>query len=316
MVTSKRRQKNSKPKMLVFFLFLAVIFWMLTKFSKEYTATVSSFVSYDNIPESNALGLENAENIDFDLSANGFEFLLFKLKTPTIQIDVSKYYNRDNGLAAVTNADLIKEVTKQLNKDRAVTNVYPKELSIALDAIVSKKIPVKVSMDITYKDGFKPLGNAISQPDSITISGPSDAVNAVEFVTAKTDALRDIADDFSEKVLVDFPKKSGITIAPESVSIALEVREFTQKTITVSIEATHLPAEGTVRLIPETITLTFGVSVNDFNAIAEGDFRIVCDYNERNLQENYMVPKLVKSPKGILNLEMSTKKVEYLIFKQ
>ena len=43
--------KNSKLKAFIVFLFLASVFWMLTKFSKQDVASVVTTISYVNIPQ-------------------------------------------------------------------------------------------------------------------------------------------------------------------------------------------------------------------------------------------------------------------------
>ena len=49
--TFKNPFKNSKLKAFIVFLFLASVFWMLTKFSKQDVASVVTTISYVNIPQ-------------------------------------------------------------------------------------------------------------------------------------------------------------------------------------------------------------------------------------------------------------------------
>jgi hypothetical protein len=63
------------------------------------------------------------------------------------------------------------------------------------------------------------------------------------------------------------------------------------------------------------VGLTFSVPVEDFIGITEKDFIIVCDYSERNSEENFMIPKIVESPKQAINIEFDLKKIDYLLFK-
>ena len=85
-----KNYKNSKVKWFLFFLFLATIFWVLTKFSREFTTTLQARINYENIPETAALSEKNINSIAFDLTANGFEILFYKFKKPTIDVEVGK----------------------------------------------------------------------------------------------------------------------------------------------------------------------------------------------------------------------------------
>jgi hypothetical protein len=83
---------NSKLKGIFFFLLLATVFWVLTKFSKQYTATASATIHYLNIPEATQIKDDNLKKIDFNLTTSGFEFLYYKFKKPIIDIDLKNFY--------------------------------------------------------------------------------------------------------------------------------------------------------------------------------------------------------------------------------
>ena len=70
--------KNSKLKGIFFFLLLATVFWVLTKFSRQYTATAKATIHYLNIPEATQIKDDNLKKIDFNLTTSGFEFLYYR----------------------------------------------------------------------------------------------------------------------------------------------------------------------------------------------------------------------------------------------
>ena len=95
----------------------------------------------------------------------------------------------------------------------------------------------------------------------------------------------------------------------------MDVKEFTQKELTLPIEIINLPEGVTIKLIPEISTIRFDVSVDDFRNTVENEFRLVCDYSERNEQENFIIPRLLNQPEDVLNIEILDKKIDFLIFK-
>lgn len=301
--------------MLLFFLLLALFFWILTKFSKEYTETVSATLQYENAPENTMLVNEDRNDVTFDMVGNGFELVLLKLKNPKIKVDVGEFYIAESKLAVIPNADLVRIISSQLDRDRPVSNLSVEDLEIVLNKVVSKRVPVRASTDLTFKEGFKSLGAVKVAPDSVDISGPEGSVEGIEFVTTDTAVLRNVDKNVEVEVAINFPAGTNVSVSPDKVELSVPVEEFTQKNITVPVEVTNFNSEGTLKLIPETVSLTFDVSVNDFKNILSSDFRVVCDYAERNPEGNFMFPKLVKTPDGILNVEMGTNRIEYLIFK-
>ena len=100
--------KKGKLKMFFVFLVLALFFWVLTKFSKEYTATVDATINYNNPPDSTSIINKRSLDISFDLTANGFAFLYFKFKRPLLNIDINKYYTKNENDISISRGEIIK----------------------------------------------------------------------------------------------------------------------------------------------------------------------------------------------------------------
>ncbi len=306
---------NSKLKAFFFFLVLALFFWVLTKFSREYTATVVSNIAYTNIPNNSLLANDNLKELSFDLTETGFEFLFYKLKMPTISINVGSYSDNKTNEISISESELKKIINSQITANATVKNLSVSNLLIKLDSLASKKIKVIPRTDISYKNGYKLVGDITVFPDSIVVTGAS------EFI-AKIDSIETIL--FSEKKLESSLKanvalrpfeNTDIRLDPKLVELTIQVDEFSQKEIILPIEVLNVPKNTTVKLIPKVINVSFSVSLANFKSITEDDFQLVCDYNERNEEENFMIPKLIKKPDGILDIEFNTKKIDYLIFK-
>lgn len=307
--------KNTKLKAFFFFLLLATFFWALTKFSRQYTATVAASIYYVNIPDNTLITEGNLKEITFDLATNGFEFLFYKLKKPRVDIDVRRYYSEGDTQVIIPENELVKLISSRLNADLAVRNLSVKELGIKLDEIVSKKIPVKVKIDFTYKDGFRPLDSLQVIPDSIVVSGPSIYLETIDFAETKTISGKNLYKPVSRAAEIQSFENRKVTFEPKEVLVSISVAEFSQKEISIPIELANVPQGIIVKLIPNTVTLTFNASMNDFKKITDKDFRIVCDYNLRNEEENFMIPKLIESSDRVINIEFDTRKIDYLIFK-
>ena len=104
-------------------------------------------------------------------------------------------------------------------------------------------------------------------------------------------------------------------LSSETVSVQLDVSEFIRKEVQLSPKIINLPEETQVRLIPETITLSFDVSVDQFNSVGADAFEVICDFSERNDLENFMIPRIVSHPDYLQRVELQDKKIDYLIFK-
>ena len=97
---------NAKLRAFLFFLVLATIFWVLTRFSKQDSGAVTANIVYTNVPKGKLLLDSNPENAKFILTANKFEILYHRIKKPTVVIDIKKYYSKKTGVAKVTEETL------------------------------------------------------------------------------------------------------------------------------------------------------------------------------------------------------------------
>ncbi len=311
----KKKYKSSKVKSFFLFLLLAILFWALTKFSREYTATINASVHYKNIPKNTILGEENPKELSFDVTANGFEFLMYKLKEPSVKIDVNSFYNEEVGRANVSKSDLVKLITNQLKKNISVRNLSINELTVALNEIVSRTIPVRANANITFKEGFNSIDSLKIIPDSVSVSGPASDVKEISFVETSPVNVENADGAISINAPLELSNNEKVSFSPREVQLQLEVVEFSQKEMLLPIEVMNLPENTTIKLIPEMVKVVFSISVNDFKTISKDDFQLICDYAVRNTEENFMVPKFLKKPKSVLNIELSDKKIDYLIFK-
>lgn len=307
--------KNAKLKAFFFFLLLATFFWILTKFSKQYEATTIAAIKYVNVPESGLITDDSPKEIAFDMSTSGFEFLYFNLKRPLIEIDLMRYYNPGDAEVIIPKTELIKLISFHFKTSLAIRNLSIETLKVKLDAIVTKKVPVLANVDFTYKDGFKALDSVRTIPDSVSVAGPSVSLEAINFVETATISEKNIDKSISRKTAIRGFKDMKTSVKPKEVIVSVTVAEFSQKEMIIPIEVINAPEETVVKLIPNFVTLTFSVPVDDFIGITEKDFKIVCDYSERNSEENYMIPKIMDSPKEVIHIEFDLKKIDYLIFK-
>ncbi|MDN3723878.1 CdaR family protein [Aequorivita sp. SDUM287046] len=310
-----KNSKNAKINRFLLFLLLATSFWILTKFSREFTSSMTAKIKYENIPETAALADNNAKEITFDLTANGFEILFYKFKQPTITVPVTKYYANDKGLFTISRSELLRMVSANFNRNLAIKNLSIEELTVHLDPIVLKRVRVAAKTDIKFKNGFKAVDSIRLIPDSITISGPSGSLKNINAIETELISINNVEKNIAETVKVVSPGNEIVSIKPNKVEFQLVVAEFSQGQFTLPVEVINLPPDMNVKMVPNAVSVTFDVSVNDFASISKDSFRVVCDYSQRNKEENFMLPYLEKKPQNVYNVVFEPKKIDFFILK-
>lgn len=310
-----RNTKNAKANRFLLFLLLATIFWILTKFSREFTATMTAKINYENIPETAALSANNAKKITFDLTANGFEILFYKFKKPNVTVSVGTFYTKENGGFTISKTELLRLVSENFNRNLSIKNLSIEELKVHLDPIVLKKVKVIAKTDFTFKNGFKPIDSIKIVPDSVQISGPSGALKNIDRIQTELISLEGVEQTISESAKLISPGEAIVSIKPKKVQVELRVAEFSQGQFTFPVEVVNLPPNVEIRMVPQSVTLTFDASVKDFPSISKENFRVVCDFSKGNKGENFMIPFLEKRPKNVYNVVFEPKKIDFFILK-
>ncbi|MCW9037261.1 YbbR-like domain-containing protein [Altibacter sp.] len=311
----KKKYKSAKVKSFLFFLLLAALFWSLTKFSKEYTASLSASLHYENPPATRVLGEDNPTELSFDMTASGFQFLLYELKRPQVRINVGNYYKKNAAQVVINKTELARIISSQLEQQILVKNISLEELRISLSEVISKKVPLHPQVSITFKEGFNTTDSLRISPDSVQVTGPAPQLDSIQFINTEPLLLENIDSDIDREIGLQIPQNNKLSLSTTTARIVLNAEEFTQKELTLPISVVNVPEGISLKLIPERIVVTFIVSVSDFNTIDLKQFRLICDFAERNQEEHFMIPKLKESPANIRNIEFSEKKIDYLVFK-
>ena len=313
--TFKNPFKNSKLKAFVVFLFLASVFWMLTKFSKQDVGSVVTTINYVNIPQGFMLNENTPEDFSFNVNATRFEFLGYVFKKPSIKIDVAAYFNKTTNIARVDGAALEKLILKQVVDAGFVTQLSLPELILNIEQLSSKKVPVVAQVFISYDVGFDGLGPRQINPDSITITGSRQMLDTIFSVKTTPLELLDISASFAQDILLQSWPTGAVSNSPNNVIISQKVSEFSQKILMVPVTMINQPPQGNFKLLPASIRVAFNVPVAQFNEIVPANFTIICDYNTRDVEDNFVIPVVTQMPANITGVEMETKKIDLLIFK-
>ena len=313
--TFKNPFKNSKLKAFIVFLFLASVFWMLTKFSKQDVASVVTTISYVNVPQGFMLDENTIQDFSFNVNATRFEFLGYVFKKPSIKIDVGAYFNETTNTARVDGAALEKIILNQVVDDGFVTQLSLPELILTLEQLSFKKVPVIGQVSFLYDVGFDALGPKQIMPDSVTITGSKQMLDTIFSVNTTPLQLLDISASFRQDISIESIPNSGATISPKTVTISQEVSEFSQKILMVPVTMINQPPQGNFKLLPASIRIAFNVPIAQFNEMDPANFTIICDYNSRDREDNFLIPIVQQMPPNITGVEMETKKIDLLIFK-
>lgn len=313
-MSTTRIVKQNKPKVFLFFLLFSTLLWVLTKFSKQFTSKVEVAIEYQSLPEDTLLS-DAPKSILVNVSANGFEFLFYRLKPTKVSIPLAKYYKNKENKVLIEREALQMEISNALEREAVLTDLSQKSMLVLLDRIASKEVPIRIASEIQLKKGFRQVDSIQITPSSVVVSAPSQVLDKINFVATEKWEAKAVNKNQEKKLKLKLPDFDKTFLNLEEVTASVEVKEYLQKNISVRVQVINKPKDVTLMLIPETISLYVDVDIDSYNNISEKDFLIACDYNERNEKEGVLYAKILRAPKRLYNMHLSETVIDYLIFK-
>ncbi|HNT92727.1 MAG TPA: hypothetical protein PLT88_09010 [Bacteroidales bacterium] len=210
-----------------FFLLLSFVFWYLNELSKELQGTINYPVRYINPPKDRIVTGDLPEKLEMDLRGPGYSILKVKLsgsRAPVV-IDFSRVTpRRIPGTMPryyLVTSGLINSFSKQLHADFDILSIQPDTLFFGYDKLVTRRLPVIPDLHVELAEGKKVI--IVTEPDSISVTGPQHVLDTIEGISTKHRAFRRMNDNFSSKVPLEYP--DYLQTAQKRVTVEVTVKD-------------------------------------------------------------------------------------------
>ena len=301
---------------MLFFL-LSVVFWFLTKLSKEYESTIIYPIAYENLPDDKLPQEDLKSDIGVHVKATGFKILSGKLFPKTLKLDASNLFLKSNTQYYLLLSQQRLSIQRQMNTGVDIDHFINDSISLNLGSLSQKRVPVKLDDNLSFEMGYELNGPIQLQPDSITVSGPQSVIDTIGSISTNKLLLTDISESFQKELFLNpFPPGQNVRFNTNKVTAEGTVEKFTEGTLKVSFIIMNVPADVNITTLPKEVDITYKVALSNFNEIQASSFLVECDYNlssENNL--SYLVPKLVQHSDLVKNVKISPSKIDFFIAK-
>ncbi|MDO6472048.1 CdaR family protein [Maribacter sp. 1_MG-2023] len=306
--------KKRKVKVFLVFLLCASLAWLINKLSLTYTNNTTFQVEYINIPEEFLLANTPKDEIQVRLQAAGFQFLGYELKPKHIQLDVSKVMHKD-GSYYLTSDQIRIQLESQLNNYSTLTDFDSDAIYFDFTSLETKKVPVKVLMEMTFATNHIIEGDIKVEPDSIQISGPKSQIDTINQIRTELFKSENVNSSFSNEITLQLPKQlNGTTFSKQTVKVFGKVVKFSEQVIKVPVHVINLPENIKVRTFPEIVEVRCQGTLEHLKQLEAEDFSVEADYAKVSKEtENRLSVKLEKYPRTLNNVVMSTNEVEFIL---
>ena len=312
----KEYSKARNYKVFLVFVMISTFFWLLIKFSKEYTTLVRFPIKYTSVPNDMVWGEIPKNSLHISTTASGFQHLGYAFGGKKIYLDMSKIRSLGNDQFFLLPEEQISSIIRQFPSNLELIYRSPDSIFFDLSKKINKKIPVVLNDSLILAPSFQFVEKAAINPDSITISGPASLVSKVEEIETELFFKENIRKNNTETVRLKPLNIDKVEISESIVNVSLSVEQFTQNTIEVPIIIRNVPEGYLLKIFPDNIAVTFNTGLSNFESINQSSFHVIADYNKIDEDNSQFIPldlKLLNDKAELVKFEPS--EVEFLLRK-
>ncbi|MBK78084.1 MAG: hypothetical protein CMC88_03095 [Flavobacteriaceae bacterium] len=304
--------KKKNFKFFFFFFIISSFFWIVTKFSNIYKFENDFDINWTNIPKSIIID-KTPKKITVLFAASGFEILIYKIFSNTIEISLDKDVIYENNIGIVNIKNKLYEIENQLFENNKVENIITKKISFYYSVLSRKKVPVVLEKKINFRAGYLNVNDFKLIPDSIYATGPDNIIDTLKNIKTIRFERNDVYQSINEEI--ELLLLDNISFSKNQIKISSIVNKYSEKEFKVPIKIINLPDSIKLKLFPNYITLKAIVSLDHYNDIIDDDFNIIANYNILNTNFGSISLFLNEYPNGVKNINWYPKTVNYLIRK-
>ncbi|MBQ1835549.1 MAG: YbbR-like domain-containing protein [Paludibacteraceae bacterium] len=300
---------------LIFLVFVGIstFFWFLFVLSHKHTVDITVKIEYQNQPKSYVLTTSLPEYVTVSVNDLGFNELSNfwrKEDSLAIKIDLAGRFDSTSTHFGIQQSELHKSLAAALPSTADIKQFYPKEINVGYKRLYQKKVPVKLMCSVNLSRQFTLKSPVRFSPDTVSIFGPKDVIANINEMKTTNVRLNNV--DKSQNISVEFAKHAHITTDPKTVSVSIDVEQFTEKSVTVPIQALNIQNGKRLRTFPSEVTLTFNVGLSRYKQVTAADFEVFADVANNDSSNICILRESHKLP-FVSSVRMTPDRAEYII---
>lgn len=296
-------------------LIFSSILWLLNDLNKLQTVTIQIPVRFTGLPYDMVTTNSLPTSMEASVEATGFDLLWRHYTREKRIIDIPLRLEKggvDPGRNYLFNINYyMQDISEALGSHLKIRRVFPDTFSIRFENKFVKKVPVKLASNIQFEKEFNIAGEISIQPDSVIISGTKENVLKVDSVYTQALNITSLKKSYTGKI--ELETINGISYSDPYVAVEIPVEQYTEKTISLNITPSNVPANFELNTIPDLVSLKLSVPLSLYNKIAVDQFLVSAEFPIDKTKSNKILLKVDRVPNFIKVLSIDPMAVEYKI---
>tara|TARA_B100000214_G_scaffold219250_1_gene159399 strand:+ start:254 stop:1225 length:972 start_codon:yes stop_codon:yes gene_type:complete len=313
---------TTKFKRIAYSFAIAFVFWFFIKSEESYTVNLNIPLVARNLQEQKTYKEEVPESIFVSLKGSGRSFIWLR---------VFNNFYKDDFKAVIDLSSITDEYNFELDSYykenpekivlpssldlRFVEVLSPRNVQIKLQRYMVKKVPIESQILVSTEPGYIALKGQF-YPDSISIGGPEESVDKIDFVLTERDTLVNLMASVNGNWTILNPNKL-VNFDPKKVDGFINVQPISETIITgIPVELINKPNDVNVFVNPATVSLTIVGGLEQIASIIPEDIDVIIDFDYWNSEKQFYSPT-IKLPDYLIEWkDLSPNNLEILVIKE
>ena len=171
-----------------------------------------------------------------------------------------------------------------------------------------KKVPVEVPLTVTCRSQFMQSGQFKVYPDSVTLYGEDNRLDAIDKVTTTRLTFADVDETRHGVVRLNRPK--GLRMSADEVTYELPISRYVELQGNYQVEVYNAPAGTDLQVYPSVANVTLRCA---FPLVKDPlpNLRVYVDYHDfTESKSGTCVPRIQRLPQGVLSCHIEPEVLE------
>lgn len=306
-------------KVITFLICIAIasLLWAVRALNRNYSYSLLVPVKFENLPSNKLIVGEIPEKLNIDIRTSGLKLLFISLKkmNQALAIDFNSLKTNAKSQAySIGNANInLKSI---LNYDVDIVKIRPDTLFFASNKGKTKLVPLKANLEVECIPGYSLISKPQLNPAFINISGDSSDITAIDTIYTQRLNLKGIKENYLSPVRLVKPNaNANFNLNTKTANLSFSVDRVTETSLKIPVQILNKTSKATVKLLPESVTVTYQVSMHDYDNVTPSSFKAVVDYQQIIKKEKFLKVDLVVTPSEVKVLKIQPNSISYLIYK-
>ena len=299
---------QGKFNVFLIFILLAISTSLVSKLTSTYEKDIVFKLVVKDIPDDKVIYKKSHDSVELKVRGFGFSLAKYYFKPAELKISVKKLKELNNSFLWEQKANF-QETKFDFDSSIEILTISEDSIILYFDQYISKKKYIKPNISINFLSGFDSFKPASVTSDSVTLLGPKDIINKIDYVDTEFIKLNNVNSDIQINLSLLKPAYDNLLIDLNYIEYKLEVDQYTEEIINVPVNI--LTNENVkYNYYPKDLSVKYFVSIEDYKKINPIDFKIECVLDKN---ESVLIPKLTKKPDFVKNIRISSNQIQLII---